>query len=75
MTIKPCPHCRGASYLASNYSYKTRAHFVFVRCEFCGSQGKIYHSPEDPEADGWDSAPCRAAVKAWNMRDGVMDED
>ena len=68
--IKTCPHCGGSACLNSNYSYKTRSHFVFVKCDICGAQGKIYNSPEDPETEGWNNTACNDAVKAWNMRTG-----
>jgi len=54
--------------LYSNYSYKARSHFVFVRCDICGAQGKIYKSPADPAEAGWNNAACNDAVNAWNMR-------
>lgn len=68
MKIKTCPHCGGAACLTSNYSYKTRAYFVFVKCDICGAQGKIYNSTEEPAAADWDNIPCRDAITAWNMR-------
>ena len=46
--IKTCPHCGGMSWLNSNYSFKSRKYFVFVKCDICGAQGKIYLSPENP---------------------------
>ena len=66
--IKPCPHCGGAAYLTQNYSYKCRGYFVFVKCDICGAQGKIYNSPEEPAAEDWNSQPCNDAIGAWNMR-------
>lgn len=66
--IKPCPHCGGIAYLTQNYSYRSRTYFVFVRCDICGAQGKIYNSPEEPAAAGWNNQPCDDAVTAWNMR-------
>ena len=66
--IKGCHHCGGAACLNSNYSYRTRSYFVFVRCDVCGAQGKIYKSTDEPEAAGWNNQPCRDAVAAWNMR-------
>lgn len=67
-SIKACPHCGGVSYLNSNYSYKTRSYFVFVKCDICGAQGKIVNSPEDPAAEEWQSDACDRAIEAWNMR-------
>ena len=66
--IKPCPHCGGVSYLNSNYSYKARTYFVFVKCDICGSQGKIYSSADEPAAVEWNNEACDSAVEAWNMR-------
>ena len=68
MSIKTCPHCGGTACLNSNYSYKTRSYFVFVKCDICGAQGKIYNSPEDPQATNWDNVACEDAINAWNMR-------
>lgn len=66
--ILPCPHCGGQAYLNSNYSYKTRSYFVFVKCDICGAQGKIFNSEDAPAAADWDNEACVGAVDAWNMR-------
>lgn len=66
--IKSCPHCGGTGTLNSNYSYKTRSYFVFVRCDICGATGKIYGSTEEPAQTEWNNAACNDAVAAWNMR-------
>lgn len=68
--IKACPHCGGTACLCASYSYKTRSYFVFVKCDICGAQGKLYRSTEDPSAADWNSIPCGDAVAAWNMRTG-----
>ena len=68
--IKRCPHCAGSACLNSNYSYKIRQYFVFVKCDICGAQGKFYKSETEPAAEEWDSQPCRDAIDAWNMRSG-----
>lgn len=52
----------------SNYSYKTRSYFVFVKCEICGAQGKITNCDDDPAADEWKNQACETAVSAWNLR-------
>ena len=75
MKIKTCPHCGGTACLNSNYSYKTRTYFVFVKCDICGAQGKAYNSPEEPAALEWNNQPCTDAINAWNMRNGVPDEN
>lgn len=67
-TLKKCPHCGGNASLYSNYSYKTRAYFVFVKCEVCGAQGKITSCDDDPAADEWKNTACETAVSAWNLR-------
>lgn len=67
-TIKPCPHCGGVAYLNSNYSYRRRTFFVFVKCDICGSQGKIYNSQDEPNEVDWNNRSCIDAVTAWNMR-------
>jgi len=68
MVLKNCPHCGGEAELCGNYSTRTRSYFVFVKCNVCGSQGKIYNIPEDPERSGWGNYSCENAVRAWNMR-------
>lgn len=67
-TIKPCPHCGGSACLNSNFSYKTRKYFIFIKCDICGAQGKIYSSAEDPAAGEWNTPACTDAIGAWNMR-------
>lgn len=68
VTIKKCPHCGGAGYLNQNYSYKTRAYFVFVKCTVCGAQAKSFVSDTEPAADGWNNDACNDAIAAWNLR-------
>lgn len=75
MKIKKCPFCDGSACLTANYSYKCRSYFVYVKCDICGAQGKIYKSEEDPSADKWDNAACNDAVNAWNMRTAERDAD
>lgn len=66
--ILPCPHCGSSATLNCNYSYKTRTYFVYVKCDLCGSQGKIYNSSEDPNDVNWNNQSCIDSIKAWNMR-------
>lgn len=66
--IKTCPHCGGAACLTQNYSYKARSYFVFVKCDICGAQGKIYNSADEPATTGWNNTACNDAIAAWNMR-------
>ncbi len=68
--IKPCPHCGGVAYLNSNYSYKTRSYFIFVKCDICGATGKTTCEQEDPAISEWQSDACERAIEAWNMRTG-----
>lgn len=68
MKIKPCPHCGGPGAIVANYNYKRRCYFIFVRCDICGAQGKIYTDPEDPAGYEWNMPACQNAVSAWNMR-------
>lgn len=68
VTIKKCPFCGGVACLSSNYSYKTRSYFVYVKCDICGGQGKTYRSEGDPAAESWANVACYDAINAWNMR-------
>ena len=66
--INICPHCGGVANLYSNYSHKTKNYFVFVKCEICGSQGRIYNSKKEPCDENWENDACINAIDAWNMR-------
>lgn len=68
LIMKRCPHCNGEAGLYANYSYKKRKYFVFVKCEVCGSQGKILADDNDPEQSNWNDSACDGAVRAWNLR-------
>ncbi len=68
MEIKTCPFCGGRACLNSNYSYKTRSYFVFVKCNVCNAQSKPYYSPDEPEKVGWKNDSCNDAIEAWNLR-------
>lgn len=68
--IKTCPHCGGTACLNASYSYRIRKHFVYVKCDICGAQGKIYNTSLDPRVEEWNNAACIDAVNAWNMRTG-----
>ena len=68
--ILTCPHCGGISYLNSRYNYRSRCHYVFVKCDICGAQGKTYTSANDPVEDDWNNDSCQEAIRAWNMRTG-----
>lgn len=63
--IKRCPHCGGDGFLEWNYSNRSRSWFVYVKCDICGAQGKIYNSPQEPDEA---SPAARSAIVAWNMR-------
>lgn len=66
--IKTCPHCGGSASLLSNYNTARNTYYVFVRCDVCGAQGRLYYSKEDPRTADGEVYPCRGAVSAWNMR-------
>lgn len=66
--LKRCPHCGGRASLNGNYSYKARSYFVFVKCDICGAQGKVYNTDTEPAAVNWNDTACLDAVEAWNMR-------
>lgn len=66
--IKKCPHCGGLAVLNSNYSWSFKSHFVYVKCNICGAQGKSYFSEDTPDEVGWDNLACNDAINAWNMR-------
>lgn len=68
MEIKKCPFCGGSACLNSNYSNRSRSYFVYVRCDICGAQGKVYRSQEEPAAANWNNTECNDAINAWNMR-------
>lgn len=70
LKIRECPHCGGSATLYYNYSGRQRKYMVFVKCEICGAQGKIFVDANDPDEYGWRTAACDSAVKAWNMRTG-----
>lgn len=67
-TIKPCPHCGGAAYLNSNYSPRLKSYMVYVRCDVCGAQGRIYNDDTEPAAQDWQTEAAYSAVEAWNLR-------
>lgn len=75
MKIKKCPYCGGTACLNSNYSYKARRYFVFVKCDICGAQAKIYYCDEAPAEVDWDNSACKDAINAWNMRTRTDEED
>ena len=66
--IKSCPHCGGAAYLNQTYSGYMRKYFAFVKCSFCGAQGKAYRSKEEPAENDWATDSCFDAIEAWNKR-------
>lgn len=38
---------------------------MYVKCDICGAQGKIYSSQEEPDET---STSAKSAIMAWNMR-------
>ena len=65
---RPCPHCGGNACLNASYNHKQKRYFIYVKCDICGAQGKIYTDPENPEIYDWNMPACQDAVTAWNMR-------
>lgn len=56
-------------------AYGKRGHFVFVKCSFCGAQGKTY-STEDALIGNWaESNPAIDAINAWNTRNYSSGEE
>lgn len=68
MFIKTCPHCGGTACLTTYYNNKAQAYFVFVKCDICGAQGKLYSCEENPVMTNWENTACTDAENAWNMR-------
>lgn len=68
MNILNCPHCGGTSSLFRNYNRRQDNFFVYVKCDICGAQGKLFDSGTDPAEEDWNSPACKKAVAAWNMR-------
>lgn len=66
--IKPCPFCGGDAYLNSRYISKWKRYMVFVKCDICGGQGKVYSSWEPPAETDWNNDACYSALNAWNRR-------
>lgn len=66
--IKKCPFCGGDGELTQRYNTRYRNYFLFVACNLCGGQGKIFSSDEDVTESNWKTNACERAVKAWNMR-------
>lgn len=53
--LKPCPFCGGKA------NFKFRNDAVFVRCDICEAQAKLYNASVD-----W--CAKNEAAKAWNRR-------
>lgn len=68
MYIKPCPHCGGSGCLISKYSYRLKTYMVYVRCDVCGAQGRIYTTDSEKDFESWDSDTAYCAISAWNLR-------
>lgn len=69
--IRCCPHCGGEADLTQDYCSPKRRYIVFVKCDVCGAQGKVYDSWLEPAAEDWQNAACRKAISAWNIRTGT----
>lgn len=71
LNVKKCPFCNGNAEL---YSVKGKlGYFCFVKCSFCGSQGKTY-SMGETRNNNWDNTlAANNAISAWNKRAGDAD--
>lgn len=70
MTIMDCPFCGGEAGLAYKAAKAVRkSGIVFVRCNVCGAQTRVFES-DNPEWYEWENTACRYAVDAWNQRRG-----
>lgn len=67
--VYACPFCGGRAELVYNYSEKSNRYYVFIRCTFCRSQGRIYGTKEPMPEKGMNKA-SKNAVMAWNLRTG-----
>lgn len=66
--IKRCPHCGGTASLDGNFNIRLRRFYIYVKCDVCGSQGKVFRTLKDPDESAWEDEVCTMAVEAWNMR-------
>lgn len=64
--IKKCPFCGGDGELMQRLNARYRNYFVFVACNLCNAQSKVFPSDDDASECGWESKACDKAVKAWN---------
>ena len=68
LVIERCPFCGGEADFAFREAKSVKkGGIVFVKCENCGAQSKVYES-ENPAWYDWDNAACRYAAAAWNRR-------
>ena len=70
MEIKPCPFCGSESVYIRQRHVRIRNYWmVFVQCDFCKAQGRIFESGRKPASESnWENEACENAVRAWNMR-------
>ena len=73
--IKTCPHCGGSASLRTNYNSNREVYYVFVRCDVCGAQGKLFYTKENPQTAEEDTYCNRGAIAAWNMRKGEVNAE
>lgn len=66
--IKNCPHCGGPARLHQRYARQMREYMIFVKCDICGAQGKIYNTEQEASEIDWTGTACSLAAAAWNMR-------
>lgn len=65
--IKKCPFCGGDGELTQRLNARAGNYFVFVSCNLCNAQSKVFSSEDDAFKSGKKSKACEKAVKAWNM--------
>lgn len=66
--INGCPFCGGSASINQRYSPKQDLYLVFMKCDICGAQGKIFTGEDAPSANEWNTKQCHDAIGAWNMR-------
>lgn len=66
-TMLPCPHCGGSARIVTKPLNKSKQSMIFVMCDICGAQGKLYYIKANP-AEEKESDITSRAIRAWNMR-------
>lgn len=66
--LKKCPFC-GSREVYLNSKWARYGYMVFVKCDICGGQTRVFNSHTNPDDDDWENAQCKQAMAAWNRRD------